>query len=183
MLMRLSMKRVIYDIMPFSSLLVIPDDPFCVYYPPPVKTRHTCDHFKSLQRKDVWGVFLCFFEGRTCSMWRFPGLGSNQSYSCWPTPHSHTGSLTLWARPGIEPASSWILVRFVNHWAKMGTPKDMFLLSVLTRNPSVVCFCHASGSVSRCYRMLLVCQTEHTATAHREISAFTELIKWERRTQ
>ena len=33
----------------------------------------------------------------------------------------HTGSLTHWPRPGIEPASSWILVRFVNHWAMTGT--------------------------------------------------------------
>ena len=27
---------------------------------------------------------------------------------------SNTGSLTHWARPGIEPTSSWILVRFVS---------------------------------------------------------------------
>ena len=30
------------------------------------------------------------------------------------TAHSNTRSLTHWARPGIEPASSWILVRFVS---------------------------------------------------------------------
>ena len=30
------------------------------------------------------------------------------------SPHRDTGSLTHWARPGIEPASSWILVRFVS---------------------------------------------------------------------
>ena len=29
--------------------------------------------------------------------------------------HGNAGSLTHWARPGIEPTSSWILVRFVNH--------------------------------------------------------------------
>ena len=33
-----------------------------------------------------------------------------------------TGSLIHWARPGIEPASSWVLVRFLTYWAKMGTP-------------------------------------------------------------
>ena len=27
--------------------------------------------------------------------------------------HSHAGSLTHWARPGLKPESSWILVRFV----------------------------------------------------------------------
>ena len=31
-------------------------------------------------------------------------------------------SLTHWVRPGMEPASSWILVRFVTHWATLGTP-------------------------------------------------------------
>ena len=33
----------------------------------------------------------------------------HSSQQCW--------SLTHWARSGIEPSSSWILVRFINHWA------------------------------------------------------------------
>ena len=81
--------------------------------------------------------FLSFY-GCTHSIWRFPDQGSNQSWShqpmpepqqcgLWATSVTHTtadgnaGSLTLWARPGIKPASSWILVRFVNLWAMMGT--------------------------------------------------------------
>ena len=32
--------------------------------------------------------------------------------------------LTHWARPGIKPASSWILVRFLTHWATTRTPID-----------------------------------------------------------
>ena len=36
--------------------------------------------------------------------------------------HSNVGSLTHWVRPGIEPASSRTLVRFVNRWATVGTP-------------------------------------------------------------
>ena len=32
------------------------------------------------------------------------------------------GSLTHWVRPGIEPISSWILVRFLIGWATRGTP-------------------------------------------------------------
>ena len=38
--------------------------------------------------------------------------------------HSHCNarSLTHWVRPGIEHASSWILVWFVNHWAREETP-------------------------------------------------------------
>ena len=61
----------------------------------------------------------------------FPGQGSNISSSCQPTPqpqqlriqalsstyttaHGSTRSLTHWARPGIEPTTSWFLVRFVS---------------------------------------------------------------------
>ena len=33
--------------------------------------------------------------------------------STYTTTHSNAGSLTHWARPGIEPLSSWILVWFI----------------------------------------------------------------------
>ena len=33
------------------------------------------------------------------------------------TAHGNGRSLTHWARPGIEPVSSWMLVGFPNHWA------------------------------------------------------------------
>ena len=36
-----------------------------------------------------------------------------------------------WVRPGIKPVSSWIPVRFVNHWAMKGTPNCNFLLVLL----------------------------------------------------
>ena len=42
------------------------------------------------------------------------------------TAHSSAGSSTHWTRPGLEPASSWMLVRFANRWAMMGTPKAGF---------------------------------------------------------
>ena len=35
--------------------------------------------------------------------------------------HSNASSLAHWARPGIETATSWFLVGFVNHWATSGT--------------------------------------------------------------
>ena len=95
--------------------------------------------------------FLSFvFIGVPRGIWRFPGLGSNQSCCCQPMPepeqrgiwaasvtyttaHGNAGSLIHWARPGIEPASSsWMLVRFVNHWATTGTPRT----SILTRHPA-----------------------------------------------
>ena len=44
--------------------------------------------------------------------------------------HSNAGSLTDWARPGIEPESPWMLVRFANRWALMGTP-DITVVTLL----------------------------------------------------
>ena len=31
-----------------------------------------------------------------------------------------------WVRPGVEPVSSWVLVGFINHWARKGTPWGEF---------------------------------------------------------
>ena len=71
--------------------------------------------------------FAFAFYGLTCGIWRFPGKGSNRSYSCWPTPrpqqrriqdasatctiaHGNAQSLNPpRSRPGIElqPHGSW----------------------------------------------------------------------------
>ena len=42
--------------------------------------------------------------------------------------HSHINirSLIHWARSGIKPKSSWMLVRFSNHWAMTGTSPSVF---------------------------------------------------------
>ena len=41
-------------------------------------------------------VYVCvFFQGRTCSIWRLPGQGSNQSCSCWPTPAPQQCSVNI----------------------------------------------------------------------------------------
>ena len=70
-------------------------------------------------------LFLIFFRKK-----KFTGYASNQRYSCqtisqpqqcgiwaasanYTTAHSSARSLTHWASPGIEPTSSWILVRFI----------------------------------------------------------------------
>ena len=44
------------------------------------------------------------------------------------TAHGNAGSLTQWARPGIKPASSWLLVIFhvCYCWATIQTPKKLF---------------------------------------------------------
>ena len=49
----------------------------------------------------------------------------------YTAPHSNTGCLTHWVRPGTEPASSWILVRFVTSWATVGTPYFIFFLTAV----------------------------------------------------
>ena len=46
----------------------------------------------------------------------------------YATAHGNTGSLTHRARPGIKPASSRMLIRFVNCWAvRTGTPIYLFI--------------------------------------------------------
>ena len=53
---------------------------------------------------------------------------SQQKFRIWAkfvtyaTAHGNAGSLTHLARLGITPASSRMLVRFVNRWATKGTP-------------------------------------------------------------
>ena len=58
----------------------------------------------------------------------------------YTTTHSNAGSLTHWSSPGIEPASSWILVRFITSWAAMRTSDTVILigfpLSWMTNNIS-----------------------------------------------
>ena len=55
-------------------------------------------------------------------------LGSQQC-QIWATSVTYTTasgnaeSLTHWVRPGVEPASSWILVGFLTCWARVGTPR------------------------------------------------------------
>ena len=51
---------------------------------------------------------------------------SHSNTGSQPSPQPTAQSLTHWARPGIEPAFSWMLVRFVNCWATTGTPFFFF---------------------------------------------------------
>ena len=48
------------------------------------------------------------------------------------TAHSNVGSWTHWARPGIEPASLWILVRLVTAQPQQELPRRVFYNTVLT---------------------------------------------------
>ena len=101
-------------------------------------------------------IYFCLFAiflGRSCSIWRFLGQGSNWSCSLWPTPqpqqhgiwassgtyttaHGNARSVTHWVRPGIRPTTSWFLVGF--HWAMTVTPRSLnFPLSHDSNSPSL----------------------------------------------
>ena len=46
--------------------------------------------------KELFILFFFFFKSCTCSIWRFPGKGSNPSCSCQPTPQpQHHGILAM----------------------------------------------------------------------------------------
>ena len=51
-----------------------------------------------------------------------PGPGVKSELQLQQQSHSNTRFLTHWARPGIEPTSSGILVGFLTCWATKGTP-------------------------------------------------------------
>ena len=86
--------------------------------------------FCQTSRSFLFFSFSFLFWATPVGIWKGPDQGSNPSCSRRPKPqpqqlsiwalsvthtpgHGITGSLTHWARPGIEPASSWILVGFV----------------------------------------------------------------------
>ena len=127
----------------------------CTYvYPKRIKTNfillvitQTGDHLECFL--SLFFFFLFCFLGLHQWHTEVPRLGSNQSYSCWPTPQvqqcriqgtfaiytraqGSARSLTHWARPGIKLESSWILVGFVNLWATTGTPLPLFLYYKIT---------------------------------------------------
>ena len=52
----------------------------------------------------------------------------------YTTVHSNAGSLTHWARPGIEPMSSWMLVRLVSTELWRELPEEFFKWALSTRS-------------------------------------------------
>ena len=113
-------------------------------------------------------IFFCLFllfraHG---GIWRFPGLGANGSYSCWPTPqpqprriratsatftaaHNNVGSLTHWARLGIEPrgsqSDSFPLSHNGNSTNCLWTYKKMSKIREVKINPEFLIFTYRTG--------------------------------------
>ena len=52
----------------------------------------------------------------------------------YTTDQGNARPLSHWMRPGIEFTSSWMLVGFVNHWAMLGTPQNIFKWRIEAHN-------------------------------------------------
>ena len=111
-----------------------------------VTTQNTCR-----VGQDFYFIFLFFYFSIFFLLWlhlqhvEVPRLGvkselqlpayttvmavGNPNHSSW-----QHWILNPLARPGIEPASTWILGRFINHWATVGTPMSFLFFCV--------CFVH-----------------------------------------
>ena len=75
--------------------------------------------------------FLCFLWPHH-GIWRCQPMPQPQQRRIWATSatytiaHSKARSLTHWVRPGTEPTSSWILVRFVTPESQQEFPNKVF---------------------------------------------------------
>ena len=93
-------------------------------------------------------TFFFAFQVCTWGMWRFPGWGLNWSSGCrntpWPQQHqiwamsatytegcNNARFLTHWARPGIKPTFSWILVGFITSEPQWELSVLIFVMSFL----------------------------------------------------
>ena len=111
-----------------------------------VSTKHTLQCQTNLEsHSDFYFLFyfICLFVFLGLHSQHMEVPRSHQNYGCWPTPqprqhgiwpasvtyttsHGNAGSVTHCVRPGIEPATLWLLVGFGNHWATTGTPHSDF---------------------------------------------------------
>ena len=87
----------------------------------------------------------------------------------YTTAHSNARSLKHWARPGIEPATSWFLVGFINHYATTGTPISYYFHKVIKINDLLLrcffCFSPSFQSVHSFLCLYCLCPIEFGSTA------------------
>ena len=88
-----------------------------------------------MQEITKWDFFFFFllFLGPHLRHMEVPKLGveSELQLLAYATAHGNTGSLTHSARSGIEPATSWFLVRFVSSAPRQELPRLRFLTNAL----------------------------------------------------
>ena len=75
--------------------------------------------------------FLCFlglylWQMKVCHLGNSHSLKLELHLPTYTAAHSNAKSLTHWARPGIEPTSSWVLVRFVTTEPQWELPDSHF---------------------------------------------------------
>ena len=80
--------------------------------------------------------FFLFFNGHTCSVWKFLGQGLNPSCSCDLCHRcSNTGSFhpLHWARDQTctSVATGATETGFLKHWITVGTPMHIFIIKIL----------------------------------------------------
>ena len=90
------------------------------------------------------------------------------------TAHGNTGSLTHWARPGIEPVSSWISVRFVS--AEPGQKlhplflqSDRSLVQGGGRGLGIICFSLIFSVIRASWDPSLLLPGQHVPTTHKSL--------------
>ena len=73
----------------------------------------------------------------------------------YTTAHGNARTLTHWVRSGIEPATSWFLVGFINNWATMEILVFFFFFSNLL-NSFLECFHKHSPTFLLSWKVLLL---------------------------
>ena len=109
----------------------------------------------------------------------------------YTTAHGKGGSLTHWARPVIEPMSSWILVRLIFCWATTGTPDGIFVIITQAKTMELM-LTSAQVTSLWCWRVRESGHLSQAPGTHpqvlpwlgfriysiKELSCLKELLKW-----
>ena len=110
-------------------------------------------------------MYFFFFNGPTCSIWKFPGLGVElvlqlPAYTTatatpdpsriWNLCHSLQQALTYWVRPGIEPTFSQRLCQVRNPSNHRGNFCTLFCVWLL-------CWCDSLMLLQVAVVHLLIC--------------------------
>ena len=91
------------------------------------------DYLFNLFNRDRPTELVFFFLSVFCSICH-SNAWSKLPSATYTEAHSNAASLTHWARPGIEPSSSWILVGF-----DIGEPWWELLISFLSLTLDLIC--------------------------------------------
>ena len=96
----------------------------------------------------------------------------------YTTAHRHTRSLTHWTRLGIEPALSWILVGFINHWATVGPPSYGNFMFIFLRNHKAVQLYIPTSSVQGFWFLHIFANTGYFCFLNFLIVAILIGVRW-----